>query len=511
MHSAVHRVIPEVPDVQDGWVFWGLLLLLLWVPLPLGSNRTWALGILIGWSIVLLLGTVWTWRAHLDAGFERLTHFRWPLVLLGTFAALVWLQTIVLPNEWVAFISPEAWRVEQGVAASRLSLDVHQTRIYAALSFAYFSCFVVTLLVVRNAARLDWLAQFLVWAGLLQAVIGVLLFSAGATYSIFFFDVLHSRVKGTFGYHNHFAGYMELCLSVGIGLMLARLGTEKLPPGGWRHKLALVLGFVLSSKMRLRMMLVVLVIALVLTRSRMGNGGFFVAMLVVGLIAIVLSRRAAHATVALIISLIVIDVLVVGTWIGLEKVVERVQNTTLTTQPAVQPTDQPVAQPAARSGASEESMELRQDAARHGFNLVRDFPLLGTGGGTFYNAYIRYRTPREGYFDHAHNDYVELAADYGLVGLGLLGGFVLLTMATCLKVLRKRHSSLPRGIAFGVLMAIVALAIHSTVDFNLQLPANALTLVVILAMGWIAMALPSTVQVRENQSGENKRQMERVA
>jgi hypothetical protein len=40
-------------------------------------------------------------------------------------------------------------------------------------------------------------------------------------------------------------------------------------------------------------------------------------------------------------------------------------------------------------------------------------------------------------------------------------------------------------------MSIVALLLHSTVDFNLQIPANAMTMVVILAMGWIAANLPS--------------------
>ena len=41
-----------------------------------------------------------------------------------------------------------------------------------------------------------------------------------------------------------------------------------------------------------------------------------------------------------------------------------------------------------------------------------------------------------------------------------------------------------RGLGCGVLMAIVALLIHTAVDFNLQIPANAATFVVILAMGW---------------------------
>mgnify|MGYP006191148481 CR=1 FL=1 len=65
------------------------------------------------------------------------------------------------------------------------------------------------------------------------------------------------------------------------------------------------------------------------------------------------------------------------------------------------------------------------------------------------------------------------------------------TLAKMLRVLAKRRSSVPWGMAFGVAMAIVGLLIHSTVDFNLQIPANALTMVVILAMGWAAHALPS--------------------
>ena len=60
--------------------------------------------------------------------------------------------------------------------------------------------------------------------------------------------------------------------------------------------------FILSPKMRLRLLLVVMVIALVLTRSRMGNAAFFAAMLIVGSIAIVLASKTAPKTIALIAS-----------------------------------------------------------------------------------------------------------------------------------------------------------------------------------------------------------------
>ena len=239
-------------------------------------------------------------------------------------------------------------------------------------------------------------------------------------------------------------------------------------------KLSAIFAFLLSAKMRLRIVLVVMVIALVLTRSRMGNAAFFVSMLLVGLVAIVLARRTAPATIGLIASLLVIDIAVIGCWIGVEQVVQRIGNTGLTEA----------------TGGREESVAARTEAGRLALALVEDFPLAGTGGGSFYGSFLRYRSPRPGYLDHAHNDYVEIASDFGLPGLAILGGLVALTLWTALRILALRRSSLPRGVAFGAAMAIVALLIHSAVDFNLQIPANALTMAVILAMVWIARELP---------------------
>ncbi len=455
--------------INDRWLFVALLVLLAWAPLPLGSNRVLPVGVLVLACVGLLLACVWVWRHQLDAAWARLNEFRLPLALLAAFVGLVWVQTWALPGEVVQALSPEAWQVQRDMGTGfHFSLDVNQTRIYAALSVAYAACFVVVVMCVRDRERLDRLAYWLVLVGVAQAVLAIVLYSLKVRYFVFYTPITHATTLGTYVNRNHFAGLMELCLGIGVGLMLARLGGAKSAAPNWRERVVSWLKFLLSPKMILRLLLVVMVIALVLTRSRMGNTGFFASLLVVGLLTLAMTRRSAPAMVKLVLSLIVVDILVVGTWVGLEKVVERAQGP--------------------QFGID---VDFRADVAAHAINLVRDFPLMGTGGGSFYNAYLRYRTLLSGYFDHAHHDYLELAGDFGLVGIALLGALVVSTCWVSALNLARRRSSLPRGISFGVLMALVAMAIHSTVDFNLQIPANALLTVVVLAMGWVAYRLPS--------------------
>jgi O-antigen ligase len=478
-------------DVGDVGVFVGLLALLIWAPLPLGSNRVWAVGLLLIAAVLLLLGTVFAWRKQVAGAQARLYLFRWPLGLLAGMVLLAWLQTVALPAAWVHALSPNAAAVQMPSEWMTLSVDVFQSRIMAALCFVYWVVFLVTVLAVRDGPRLERLALVFVWSGVLQAVLGAVLFSIKAEYTIFFSSVSHGRLIGSFVNPNHMAGYLCMCLSVGIGLMLARLGHETAPRRGWKARVLATLAFVLSDKMRLRLLLVVLVIALVLTLSRMGNTAFFAAMLVVGLVAVVLARKTAPQTVALIASLVIIDIFVVGTWVGLEKLVERIQETEVS----------------ASAGGKSESIEVRTQAARDALPIVRDFPVFGTGGGSFYNVFLSYRPPEYGYtyVDHTHNDYVEIAADFGLLGVGILGTLVALTLGTVVLVMARRRSSLPRGIAFGVAMSIVALLIHSTVDFNLQIPANALTMVVVLAMGWLSHTL---IVRRSSRSAANAQEDE---
>jgi O-antigen ligase len=322
---------------------------------------------------------------------------------------------------------------------------------------------VLTLALVSNRARILFLARVLVYAALAHAVYAVLMHLSGVQEEFFGSKINHgAAASGTYVNRNHFAGYLEMTLALGIGLLLSGVSDRR--ADSWKRFLRQTIEWVLSPKMILRLSLCVLVIALTTTHSRMGNTAFFASLLVAGVIGIALSRHATRNTVLLLASLVVIDLLIVGTWFGVEKLARRLEQTTVA------------------------EVQQREEPAAHTLAVIRDYPLLGAGPGTFYVAFEAYRpgSVRE-YYDYAHNDYAQFASESGLIGLGVLGLFVVLCLAAALRAQWQRRDPLMRGISFACIMGVTAILIHSSADFNLQIPANAAYFMVLLALGWISL------------------------
>jgi O-antigen ligase len=444
---------------------------------------------LVSLIFLLALAFIWVWRRHAQMAKERLWQIRWPLFFMFGLAAWQMLQLMPLSENTLRVFSPMAWQVHAASGGDwTLSLDPLRTQVSSMLTLSYITMFVLVVLLVRDQKTLARFVLAMVVLGVFQALLAILLYSTQASYSILFLDVVHDRAKGSFGYHNHFAGYLELCLSLGVGLLLAKMiGGSKTCQREPGHVPA-ILRFVLSPEMRLRLMLIVMVTALVLTRSRMGNAGFFAALLITGLLAVWVFYEARAKLVLLVASLIVIDLVLIGSWVGVDRVLDRVQGTELLIE----------------DGGTQESVEQRQLAAMHAVGMVHDYPMFGVGAGGFSSAFGPYQAPGDLFFDHAHNDYVQWVAEHGWGGFIWLAGFLFCTWWVCLDVLRNRRSSLPRGVAMAVLMASLCMAIHSTVDFNLQLPANALTLMCILGLAWVAKLSPSIQGSQPNDQGRGR-------
>ncbi len=390
---------------------------------------------------------------------------RLPLALLLLVQLWVFLQIQYLPRPVVELLSPQAYAWHLGEGWLSLSLDREYTKYYLLRGCTFTAGFFLTLVLVNTHRRLKTLLQVLVFSGTFQAVYGAFMVLSGLELGFFVEKYVGLGVAtGTFVNRNHLAGYLVMTLSAGIGLLLSQLATERAP--NWKERLRRSLRLLLSPTLRLRIYLAAMVIALVLTRTRMGNIAFFTALGLAGAIALYAGRRFSYRVVIFLASLLLVDMVILGRWFGIDKVVQRLQETSPET-------------------------EGRLWSGGYILDYIREFPLTGSGGGSFYGIFPNFQSASlPGYYVHADNDYLEFAAELGLPAEAVLITFVALAFYSAYQVQVQRRTALYKGAAFSVTMTILWAAIHSSSDFNLQIPANALTFVTILALAYVCRALP---------------------
>src|SRR5437660_10000239 len=160
----------------------------------------------------------------------------WP-VTACLLAALLWIlvQALPLPAGALGLLSPRALAIHSSTHSyPSLSLDVHATRQAALQTLAYLLFFCLTLLLVNSRPRIKLLAQAIIVGGVFQAAYGSLMALSGLEHGIFIDQQDAGVATGTFINRNHLAGYLEMCLATGVGLMLAELSSTK--AAGWRDR-----------------------------------------------------------------------------------------------------------------------------------------------------------------------------------------------------------------------------------------------------------------------------------
>jgi O-antigen ligase len=137
-----------------------------------------------------------------------------------------------------------------------------------------------------------------------------------------------------------------------------------------------------------------------------------------------------------------------------------------------------------RFGSIAEPGDIRPRLWQAGIQAFDLQPVVGTGAGTYLVYGRQFRDPTVQTDPvYAHNDYVQLLAEYGVTGGALLVCFVaahFLAAWKCvswkLRRLQRNEKALSSSLALviGAGAAIAALAVHSIFDFNLQIPGNTL-------------------------------------
>lgn len=451
----------------DGAGFAVLLVLLWWAPVPLGSNRPWSAA-LLSVAILVTLGALLL--ANLSRGEtvqQRLKSARPVLLALAVWVALGGVQIVPLPHALVGWLSPASLAHWQSVSAPgliTLSVDPGTTAVSTVHSLALIGLLTLVLMLAHSWRRLMLLVFAIVAAGALQALAGIVLslaleqgwFARGIEEGV-------GGVTGTFVNPNHFAGFIEMALLLSVGLSLAQ--------PGWRVGVASLGAMALSALdavMSRRALLIaaqlLMLVAILWSASRGAVLAVAIA-LVLGVAVSSLARRRLMGVSSLM--LLVGVALLALVLFGPGALKDKLQT----------------------QGLSSDRNAIFYSSWRAGL----DYPLLGSGAGTFRHVFPAYKqgTPDMRYYEHAHNDYLEEFVERGMLGVLAAGAAVVMVLVRIVISLRIRHDRRARALLIGSLIALIALLVHGLYDFNLRIPSNACYFVVLLGIALKAAVLPS--------------------
>ena len=474
--------------------------------LAFGAVETWAQAWLLFGALLAFGVLVWT------DPWERLWRGRGRRVLIPAACVIVWglLQSLPLPAAVVRTLSPKTARLharvlptsggealpaflvakaaetgvkieddapvprgpaDPGSLAARSSLSVNPgatRRACLAWLAPLLLAFVAERLAQDRVTRYRLLWVVVSWTGVLGAI-ALLQRVMGNGKILWVRDAPPDSMPfGPFVNPNHYAAYVELGILVGFGLILAILGGSDGRLSHENVRSALVdRGWAVPRLIALGAFVVLGTCGLILSGARGG-----VVALAAGLVVLFPLGRL-RAMIPAASALVVLVGLAVGlaSWLGRE---ERTLQSAFFVQSVADP-----------------SLAMRSDIWGRTWRVILDHPVTGTGLGTFPLAYATY--DREGEWLgtlQAHNDYLQLISDTGLVGLVLLVWLMAAALRHALLPALRPSTGRAPWTTIALAAAVFAMLVHSVIEFNFQIPAVAALFAVLSGM-LVAAAEPS--------------------
>ncbi len=442
-------------DHLDKAIRIGFLFAIVFAAFAHGAVEPWSVFVLEG--IVLILMLLWLVKVVAD----RRLNLSMPRTALPIVALIV-----VGLAQSIAFTDSAGHRVS-------LSKNVEYTRAAVTVLIFLLVTFLIASNFFKSKERLSALGHFLVLYGLAMALFALVQHFTWNGQFYWLRPTLATSPFGPFANHNHFAGYMELLIPIPIAMIITR---------AVRTELRVLYGFAAAM----------MILAAVLSLSRGGIISIVAAMIFLVSMSMrspqrvrssgkrrlpqIVSRAAVVIVIAAIVSAGIL-------WIGADPVINRVTQ----------------GQPS--SGAEKETFfSSRGWVWRDTITMIRANPLLGVGVGAYETAFSIY-TKSDGSLrvPQAHNDYLQVVADCGVLG-GLIALWFLVSLFRFFGRGARSQDPLYASMALGSGAGLFAILVHSLFDFNLQLPSNALLFLLLSAIvtqigAMVAEKEHSTLQV----------------
>lgn len=381
--------------------------------------------------------------------------------ILVAIAAVVALQALPLPARLVSVVSPQA-----AVVRGELSLDP-AVRSWTPISIDESATLWAAVLVIGSIALFLAARATFSRGGLRQTVRGIcalgLLFSAiaiaqAATAGRYIYWRFRTEYEGPLPFgpfvnRNHFATWVIMAAPLCFGYLVARANAPDAPNTGLMNRRAKLTRMADGRTAWLAAACAVMMAALLLSLSRSG----ILALAGAATISIAVWRRRGTRR---------------GWWAAAGLVLVLGYAFSRADLPAL----------ADRFGRSGTGVENRLTIWRDTVPVVRDFWITGTGAGTYGIAMLHYqRADRFVQFNQAHNHYLQVAAEGGIVLVGL----VLAALMALARTIGQRLESESTGaywIRVGAACGLLAVTLQSLWETGLVMPANAALAAVLAAI-----------------------------
>jgi O-antigen ligase len=239
-------------------------------------------------------------------------------------------------------------------------------------------------------------------------------------------------IYGPYVNHNHYAGLMEMLVPIPLVLALTRMASSR------TRAVAAAAAAVMAG-------------TIFLSGSR---GGMLAIVTEFVILAALLVKQKRSLRTAIGVGVFLAIVAGLLTWIGGAELSKRIATVT--------------------SSHSEITNDVRTYINRDGLKMFLKKPVLGWGLGTFPVVYPEFRTFYTNFFvNQAHNDYLQLLVETGLVGFATMLWFLGTLYVSAIRKIKNWPSEISAAVALSCVLGLTGILVHSAVDFNLQIPANA--------------------------------------
>ena len=381
------------------------------------------------------------------------------LSLLGLLLLWVLLQMVPLPPALVGFFSPHRWN---SALAARIATG-GELAAWLPISVAPAATLEQILNVLPAMAAFVAAREMGRWWGgrrlwiVVVPVIGVALLESllGLTqfYAVHAASSENQPVSGTYVNRNHFAGLLELALPLAIMWAVSVWTRAR------KHRRSQSAGAAAQASALLIVAACILV-AVIGSLSRMGFIAALAAIATSGLGWLLVHERAAHSKLP--------------KWLWLFPALLPLAIFALIAPDAM------VLRFADTPGLGEMSADGRVQIWKETMGLIGAYKWTGTGLGAYeYGLYPFRKFSSAVTIDFAHNDYLQILAELGIIGALLVLSLAMVILWRPLAIILERDSR-HWALAVGLVGSFAAIGLHSLVDFNLYIPANA------LALAWLA-------------------------